>query len=434
MSQGMSMLPNTDDDAGIADVVGLVRPVRSLIEEKFLAMGQSLEQSASILNDLTTTFQALLAELESDALKKATRDISATGPTLSTLSGAFGEERQGLQELTGVAESIDTSVTRMRKAVHAAGVLGINARIEATQIGSSQEDFKVFAEEIHRALSLAQDNLAELDTEVVDVLGHLGQANRGEQAFDMRHGETLRLVPARLSSSIDTLSERHDRAAAAAGAVAERSQQIARRVGEAVMALQIGDITRQRIEHVEEAIALMTEIAECRNADAETWQRTGEPGRRRLLALGCRLQAEQLKDTAIEFDREVARIFESLDELGRSAADIIRLGQEAYGGSGLGHGNFLLELEDGLDQARALVEGLRDARLDTDQLVDAVREAATRLLAQIDRIRSLEVDIRIVGLNTTFRCARQIGSRSASSRRNCAAAPRSPPRKPTTLW
>ena len=57
----------------------------------------------------------------------------------------------------------------------------------------------------------------------------------------------------------------------------DRSKHMGERIGSAVMALQIGDITRQRIEHVEFALGLFNDVL---------LSKPGEGGRaRRLPAL-----------------------------------------------------------------------------------------------------------------------------------------------------
>jgi len=176
------------------------------------------------------------------------------------------------------------------------------------------------------------------------------------------------------------------------------------------MALQVGDITRQRIEHVEYALAVLTAIleptAEARHAGYGNWAALTEPQRHALAALCCRLQAAQLNDTADELDREIGRILSSLQELASDARAILRLGTEAFGASGERRGTFLGELEEKVGEVDALLNSFGKARREADRVAASVSAAATNLVSHISTVRSLEADIRIMGLNTTLKCGR----------------------------
>lgn len=389
---------------GLAGIAGALRRARAMAEEKFVAIGQGLEASVDILAHLSAAFRKLLVELESDDLKQASQDISAAAAGVSTLSGAHRGERELLGRINDAAVAIEACIARMLKAVKGAGVLGVSAKIEAMHIGDAGADFLGFASEIERSLRLAQENLASLAQEITGVRGHLEQASTGEREFDKRYAEALRLLPARLASSVDAIAAHHTQAVSATSEVAERSQHIGHRIGEAVMALQIGDITRQRIEHVEYAMAILDTSTP--SPCTEAMMALSGPERRRLVALCCRLQSAQLSDAVREFDQEIERIFASLTDLTASAGEIARLGEQAYGSSGAGRRTFLLDLEDDVGQARLMLEGFRTARVAADTVVESVRDATDSLAAHIGSIRSLESEIRIMGLNTTLKCGR----------------------------
>jgi len=398
------------DEVQVASVSEAIRLVRSMIEEKFLAMGESLESSTTILARLTETFQGLLAKFDSDDLKQAVEDVSTSASRVVTLSGAYHTERGALEAMSDAAASIEDSVARMHAAIKAVDMLGISAKIEATHIDHSSSDFRNFANEIDRSLRLAQTNLAKLTNETSIVRDHLVRANIGESRFDAQHGEALRRIPQRLSASVESIATHRDRAVQAASAVADLSSTIAGRIGEAVMALQIGDTARQRIEHVETALDLVDRLVDGHNPSYEIgpaeWQQLSEFDRRRLVAFGYRLQSAQLSDIAFEFEGEVERITASLRDLVVSATDIARLGESAYGGSGGRDDTFLFELESDVQHARQLLDGFRAAREEADSVVAAVTNAAARLADHVEVIHSLEADLRIVGLNTSFKCGR----------------------------
>ena len=394
----------------IAATADAIKLVRAMVEERFLAMGRSLESAIEIHARLTTTFQDLLADFESDDLKRAGTDIADAAERVIALASSYRGERGALDEMSSAVAAIDKCILRMQAAVKTVDVLGISAKIEAVHLHEAGTDFLSFADEIDRSLKLAKANMDKLSTEISEVRALLKKASDGEHEFDREHGEALRLIPDRLKRSVESLAEHNRQARDATSAVAGLSQRISGKIGEAVMALQIGDITRQRIEHVEQALDFIEQDpdTDTRMPDSlkDDWLALTQSERDRITALVCRLQSAQLSGTAEDFDEEVRRIIASLKELERSAGDVVRLGEAAYGGSGGRDDTFLFDLESDIQHARALLSGFRAAREDADVVVAAVKGAANRLVDQIGIIQSLEADVRIVGLNTSFKCGR----------------------------
>ncbi len=136
------------------------------------------------------------------------------------------------------------------------------------------------------------------------------------------------------------------------------------------------------------------------------WREQSPGGVASLLQTGCNLTAAQLRDTAAELDRGAERIASSLRRLADDAKDISQLGAQAYGAADRQHRDFMEELEGNVRETEGLFAGLRAAHNDTERLIANVLAAARTLAGKIDKLRELEADIRIMGLNTTLKCGR----------------------------
>jgi hypothetical protein len=380
-----------------------------LTEGQFVDLGARLESSIEILGKLTDTFGKLTSELKSENLQHATRDLSQIAAQISTLADAHSGERGSFERLTTLTVVVGDRVLRMGKAVKGVGMLAMNAKIAAANIGDSGVDFVSFATEITRTLKLAEASLGRFNAELTSVGELLRAAGAGQRSLEERQTEAVRAIPARLSASVSSIAGQGKRALSAAAAVGDRSKHMGERIGSAVMALQIGDITRQRIEHVEFALGLFNDILAQAKGKADEHgdcRSLSEPERQSLISAGLQLQAAQLTDTADEFDREVRQIHSALEQLAGDAREILRLGTDAYGASDNKQGTFLLELEQEVGQVDALLNGFREARGAADHVAASVSQATTSLVNQIGTVRSLEADIRIMGLNTTLKCGR----------------------------
>lgn len=380
----------------------------TLIEGTFVDIGGRLESAMAILERLGTTFTRLQHELESDDLRAATRDMGQVAERISALANTSDSAVEALRGIAGTAGAIDTRIEQMRKAIKAVDVLAVNAKIAAAHISSAGEEFQSFADEISRALKVAQLNLDNFSQELSGLVGSVRSALAEQSALRQRQAEAALSVPNALSHSVDTIGARRQQAAATATVIQRKSGEVSRQIGVAVMGLQIGDTTRQRIEHVEYAIGLFKSLQQPAgsNRDMPVLSKLTEAERRQLTACGCQLQDDQLLDTARELDRQVTQILSALQALSNDAHEIAAIGREAYGADGSAAGTFLSDLEQNVAKANELLDALNSAQSDAEAVVQSVLAASTSLASHMSAIQSLEADIRLMGLNTTLKCGR----------------------------
>ena len=343
---------------------------------------------------------------------------------IAALARANDEEQSGFGIIGDLTESMQQRVGQMRKAVEGIGMLAMNARIEAENIGSAGLEFAGFTSEIGQTLRMAQSSLNQFTGELTGVGNHLHLAAASQAALAQQQAAASRSVSDRLAASIEAITDRGMHAVAAASDVARKSRQVGRNISDAVMALQIGDITRQRLEHVEYALRIVAQITAPAGSGGQTghasWSALTDGQRDALVNLCARLLSAQLQDAADEFDREVRQILASVQELAADAQEILRLGNAAAGASGAPagasctpagascnkSGTFLGVVEQQVAEVSSLLDGLRIARRGADAVAMAVSEATTRLVSHTGTLNSLEEDIRFMGLNTSLKSGR----------------------------
>jgi methyl-accepting chemotaxis protein len=380
--------------------------IQGLTERKFLAIGNSIEQAVVILARLAATFEALVAAMQSDTVIQAQQNLALATAEAATRADAPATQAAALERLAQVTNAINVRITAMRQIARDVDMLAINARLMSAGMGEAGDDFLGFADEIRRSARLAQDTLEQIGRELTNAGKQLAVARAGVMAFGERHGGALRTIPQRLAAAVETFRA-HDRlAAAAATTVGARTANIHQQVGGMIVELQLGDITRQRIEHMQEVAAVLLQLASPVSVVQSEWQALSPGAIAALLRAGCNLAAAQLRDTAGELDREAGRVANGLSQLAADAQDIGSLGEQAYGAADQHHRGFMAELEENLRATEALFEGLTAAREDTERHIADVLTIAHRLTRNIDTLRDLEADIRIMGLNTTLKCGR----------------------------
>jgi hypothetical protein len=377
--------------AQIADTLGSLGAVT---EGRFLEIGRSLEQAVGILGRLATTFDGLLDELRGPALAQARQDLTQAATRIATLADAQRHAVATLASLADAIASIDGRVGGMRATLHEVDVLAMNARLVAAGIGAVGAEFLPFSDEIRHSAAAARGSLQQLAQELATAGQHLQAARAGAHEFVQRHAAAMQSIPAQLTASANAMEGHSRLAAGAAATVSARSGDIRRHLAEAIIALQFGDITRQRIEHVQRAIGILGEV---QGAPEETAA---------AQSLGGRLLAAQLLDMADALDRDAERVARQLPALADDARHIAGLGGHAYGASGDQRGSFLGELETDLRQAQALFADLHEAHAEVDRRIATVSAAAQRLARHMAALRDMDAGIHIIGLNTTLKSDR----------------------------
>ncbi len=396
--------------AECAKISDVIRSVSTSTEARFLDIGNRLGMAVETIGTLTQTFDLLANELKGENLRDATHELSRIISRVTALARAHDDERGALEQLAELTSRIQHRVGQMGKAVNGIGMLAINARIEAVSIGNAALDFASFTTDVRRTLGLAQTSLDHFTSELGGVGNRLRTAAASQLALAQHQKAAIHSIPGRLAASVSAITDRSKRAVAAASAVTQKSRQVGQRISSAVMALQIGDTTRQRLEHVEYALdilsAIMAPPSDGRAGRHGDWTALTAAQRHALAGLCCRLQSAQLLDAADEFDQEVRQILSSIQQLSGDARDIMQLGNAAVGASNNQQGTFLGEVEAQVGEVSELLDALGTARREADQVAVSVTEATIRLVSHTSTLKSLEDDIRIMGLNTTLKCGR----------------------------
>lgn len=398
----------------LEDVFRRIETASRAIEDTFVTIGGRLETAVDILDRLGQTFDRLQLDLASENLLSATKSMGQVATRIATLAAGTDGVPEALQEIMQLTTTVEQRLHEMHKAVKSVDVLAVNAKIAAAHISSAGKEFVSFADDINSALRIAEANLGDFGAELGQVIATIRDASKGQTALRQRQADAAATVPQALSQSVATITHHREQAGKAATIIREKTINVARQVGIAVSALQIGDTTRQRIEHVEYAIDVLQVMLGGRAQSQHKRPQQpihlpshlGQDERAAIIGAGAKLQAEQLVDTADELDGQLQRILAVLTALTRDAREMAGLGHKAYGASGLEGGTFLDDLRDKVGQANGLLDALTAAQHDADNVVQSVLTAATSLSGHMKSIQSLEADIRLMGLNTTLKSSR----------------------------
>jgi hypothetical protein len=364
----------------------LLGQAAELVEQGFLAAGESLERADGILKRLTDRFAAHVAELTEGTLEKAGSGLGAAGAQVTQLAAAHASDCATLESLAAIVARLRRRVAGLQPVTREVEVLAVTARVVAGGMGTAGAEFLFFSASIQKAAAHAEVDLKRLHEGIGRLERDLGAARTQAERFAGRHGQAMQDIPRRLASNLQDMADRRTIAGNAATRARARSEAMSQQVAEQISALQLGDIAHQRLQHVRDALA-----------------GNDPPGDRPVLIRA--MVTAQLEDTAAELERGGQEIVAGLAGLARMATEIGRLGTEVHAAS-QGQGGFVGAIETELRQTARLFAELHQADADTDRCMGLVLAAAGDLASNLAALQSVDEDIRIMGLNATLKCGR----------------------------
>jgi hypothetical protein len=367
---------------------------RRVIERHFLSAGKMLTQAIEGIDALVASLEKLVEALDEKAVAAATTDLRTAAQSLNDLAENHRTRQHAIEDLGRHRETLAKYVSDMRASLAYMRAFTVNIKIVSSGIAEAGSTFESFAQEISDCIESGREELRQMDDELAGLQEGLASALIQGATLTSRIGLLLPVLPNELSESAGLMGEHYARVSAVAGDVAGIARNIQKRVVRVLQALQIGDITRQRIEHVQDSIRRLQTEPELQAYDG------------RLMALGYGLLEQQLKSTIDEFHQEVTVVEAAMSDMGTHSRELLKLRDMAYGGKS--GGGFLDDLGARIDQAFVLVNEIEQADSSALQTGQATAAAANQLGKRIAAVQGLKNDVQYMALNTTIKCA-QIG-------------------------
>ena len=300
--------------------------------------------------------------------------------------------------IRAVSVRLTAQVHDLQRTLEALKIYGMNVKIAA----GGARDFVDFADLMAQKLDMGKADAAGFDGRLAELERGLASMLQSDSRLVSECARVVPQVPDRLIRDAGALATHQDGLAAMARTTGEIAASIQAKVATVLGAIQIGDIARQRLEHV---------LAGCEMLDAHLEGRAPttaaeEAACHHLLAL---LHA-QLEETAVDFRRETLVLVDSLRDLEPEANRLLALQAPQAGPAenmaAAGEPSFLRELESGIAEATAMIAQLQEADAQADQTLGLTIATVDDLTTRAAAIRHLRVDVQLMAINIGLSCRR----------------------------
>jgi cell division protein ZapA (FtsZ GTPase activity inhibitor) len=383
----------TSDGATLGETAAVIQTLESVrvrLEDRFLSAGGMMAAALEGIEALIRSLDRLSGVLEGDASADANRALQGAAADLLTLPAVQAERRTAFEALVASSERLGANIEAMRTMLRYLRAFTLNLKVTA----AAAAEFAGFGEELMERITIGAEKLASFSGKLEELDEQLRRALAFVCALESDCEHVLPSVASNLQVSAEAIQSYNREINLVAGQVAELARQIREKVSAALIAMQIGDNTRQRIEHVQAGLAMLS-----RPPPAAA----GLVNDERALNTVRRMLLDQLADLSETFGVEAQRVTDNLLGLSADAREVLRL--KTLIGDGQ-NGGFLRDLESRVGQANGVVDQVRSANSQAGEAGRAVVDAVEALLVNVDAIQSVKTEIRYMAINTSLRCSR----------------------------
>lgn len=371
--------------------------VATASEARFLSIGDSLGATMDAVNSVRTSFDRIQDQLQGDANGSGDLVSSLADVVRVTERIGLGEDQSGNWDaLEREIEGVLTRLQRIQQVVGEIDVLGMNAKIQASHLRTQQAEFTSFTGEIKRLCTSALDTIAVFGEALHGLKATLVAIRDSQQALSQYRQVAHNGVLVLAGLSRET--------AAAAAQIRDRSQTISQRIGAIISALQINDITTQRLQHVGDALRIVAE------SDGAEW--SANLSHDDIAAVGatiCHLQE-------VQCDRATADLSEQLAPVGTKISEIItdiqmiydetrRLMQRSNSGSQQSTG-LVSDILTEAGKVAVFIQRFAAQSSEATAVSGDLETSFSTMAMHIQALSGIDSEMRIVALNATLRCGR----------------------------
>ncbi|XUY29397.1 chemotaxis protein [Agrobacterium sp. rho-8.1] len=367
------------------------------IEKAFLEGGAVLVSVMDILGSLTGTLDGMTntidgqtAQTTLDGLGKTIDDLAQLPKTEKTRQAAFNSLAEMCSSTGGHIDDIHETIRYLKTFV-------ITVKIT----GAGLAEFAGFADEIRERIQSGADEVSRFAKNLEAMRSQLIKARSYSSGTLADFESTIPQIIAGLNENSARISKQQQEMSDIAAQVKKIASTIQGKIGSVLSSLQIGDITRQRIEHIQRMLDMLDDFA---SSDEGKQLDTGEYAVLKEAVL--QLAGAQMNETAADFHRDCTKIFKSISSFADDAARILSLRDELVDKTRNGDKDTLALMEQGIVEACNLVGRVQESSAGADNVVLSVTNSAQELSRGIEILRSIKIDIHYMALNSNLRCSK----------------------------
>lgn len=363
------------------------------IEDQFTQGAVALTSIMDVLAQLIGSMDRLTGALDGETASAVMASIQKTVTDLAGLPEKESSRGERFGDIAALCLRLQAEVEAMREIMRYLRTFAVTMKIT----GAHLFDFSSFAEEIRERIQQGAEEVESFGQQLQEMQDQIVRARAISAGMVAEYSGAVPGIVEELHSNIGKIGQEHQAMALLAAEVKQQAQGVQGKIATVLSNLQIGDITRQRIEHIRSAFEILDAfIDEASDLDP------AEEAQMRLRV--ARLAAAQMDETLQDFLGGCADVLRVMSSFATDAQGVLEIRDKIVGLPGAKGAISLRALEESVAGAHALVSKVEASGADADRTATSVVMTAQALLEGIRIIQQIEIDIHHMALNSTLRC------------------------------
>ncbi len=289
---------------------------QSRIEKTFLEGGSVLVSVMDILNQLITILDRMTGSMDGDTADAAMANMQKTIEDMVRLPETEQLRQAAFVEMSSLCKSANGHVDDIRETIRYLKTFAVTVKIT----GAGIAEFSSFAEEIRERIHFGGTEVGKF-AQYLDLMDkQLARARDVSSVIGADFEATIPGIVGGLKANSGRIGEQHRAMTAMAAKVKSVAQGVQGKIAATLSSLQIGDITRQRVEHVQTTLALFSDYL-----NSEEAQALNSAEMDALYDTVFEMVSAQIDEMATTFQQDCRKIFAGISSFADDAATILSL-------------------------------------------------------------------------------------------------------------
>lgn len=364
---------------------GILIGLNEKTETDFIRLGDTLDSNNEDIKNIILESEEVLSIITGNELEEITESLTTNIETIKDLFKKQDDESKRIwdsfMEMKELMKSAFAQLKDFSKSTNKIQVFGISTRIAISRFTKNVMDFKSLADNITQMSDTVKSKMNQIERSIETLFELLDSNIKKIDEIDLRRKELGEDAIIDMKNSVFSLKKNYQENFNKIEEIHKIGKGIESKISGIVTSVQFHDISRQRLEHVIEALNDQKELITGNDINME----------KRLPEMKYIIDLEliQLVDTKRSFLEEISNAKNSLEELNISFTGMSRLLTGNH--EGRDKTDFL---EDIGNQIRKIMKDLNSTHHYEKELLNSMTQVNKRLM----EIRQWMEDLDVIGI------------------------------------
>jgi ABC-type transporter Mla subunit MlaD len=227
-------------------------------EEDFLTIGDYLQDFSRRAREISETSAGVASLMTGVEINNVIEILNQVLNRIGDLGGECERLTAALQQIINTLNDIAQSMSGFMKIVKTLLMLGVFTRVESAHVGIIGSDFSALANQVNELAKDIEAKSNKILSQSSSLVALIQQSLTNALSIKALQQDQLQRIIENSTDSLKSLHDKHNRSSSLSTNVALKYKHISNNIDQIITLLQVHDITRQQIDHVEKAISSLT--------------------------------------------------------------------------------------------------------------------------------------------------------------------------------